>query len=729
MSANEVPVAQIQSRGVSDGEGNVRVTDESQQQSTATNTADCEDPRHNNAPQQSLQAHIRDGDDVDMTQPPIVINTVRSNIPVPKPAGFVPSNYAGPLPTSQPSSTAVLHRRGVSWDTGNKVVNNIDPLSSIHSLRLRDLQQPEFSPPRLDDVHPRDAGLTADVASLLENAIHPLETEAHAYILRAVEHKDPMHRRTGTETSYNVLGNISDDGIRSLSDEYGGTSELFLKSLRSAGVEKPPRHPRKTVKQKENLEETLFGLAMAVETIHADSDSSLKYDGELFDNDQPTLGSGDALLKNASLLYRRKQQRKAANNTSTLDDDSGHIKPSLEIFKIVVLKDSKKTDSDEADEGQDDELECQQKGPKLPATAISNSKQKICRGDSKMMMHLDEFLGPIQGALRLYLRTLLCLILLSTGISAIVFYLAGNPSVGIITNGGQPINGTLYNQYGEVVDPYFASPTWWLLYLGVRQPITFTMALGFERLLVDYLSIRRQTTFRLFGAWPTLLLLQSRGWPFILFLWSLLDYLLLAGEHPFFSHWLFWQTPIGLCNSQNPSGLVVDSPWNFLVLNIAMCVSAVTAVKRFWLGLFLGRQTYNQYSERLANVMKRILLISPVAALAKDIELELTKSARGKGRSPTNLPNVMSDEGLEGLLIGTDEASFASAYVRSPSDNDDVSVHVIDSADRHPLTGTLSANQKARISDILGQWEEPVLAEQMVVSIRCLRSLLNWKDD
>jgi hypothetical protein len=42
----------------------------------------------------------------------------------------------------------------------------------------------------------------------------------------------------------------------------------------------------------------------------------------------------------------------------------------------------------------------------------------------------------------------------------------------------------------------------------------------------------------------------------------------------------------------NPSGKVVDSEWNHRILAIAASVGAVVAVKRFWMGQFLGRQTF-----------------------------------------------------------------------------------------------------------------------------------------
>jgi hypothetical protein len=43
-----------------------------------------------------------------------------------------------------------------------------------------------------------------------------------------------------------------------------------------------------------------------------------------------------------------------------------------------------------------------------------------------------------------------------------LFYLAGNPPTGVLINGGRPINGTLINEDGAVVDRGTASASWWV---------------------------------------------------------------------------------------------------------------------------------------------------------------------------------------------------------------------------------------------------------------------------
>jgi hypothetical protein len=69
--------------------------------------------------------------------------------------------------------------------------------------------------------------------------------------------------------------------------------------------------------------------------------------------------------------------------------------------------------------------------------------------------------------------------------------------------------------------------------------------------------------------------------------------------------------------AQSPflSGSLTSNIWNQRALVIAVCVSIVAAIKRLWLGLYLGRQTFVNYAEELAKVVKKMLIISEVASL------------------------------------------------------------------------------------------------------------------
>jgi hypothetical protein len=56
------------------------------------------------------------------------------------------------------------------------------------------------------------------------------------------------------------------------------------------------------------------------------------------------------------------------------------------------------------------------------------------------------------------------------------------------------------------------------------------------------------------------------------------------------------QDYIDLFNESNPSGEIVDSDWNHRIVAIAIGLGIGVSVKRFWLGLTLGRATYSTSS-------------------------------------------------------------------------------------------------------------------------------------
>jgi hypothetical protein len=155
---------------------------------------------------------------------------------------------------------------------------------------------------------------------------------------------------------------------------------------------------------------------------------------------------------------------------------------------------------------------------------------------------------------------------------------------------------------------------------------------------------------------------------------------------------------------------------------------------RFWLASFsptLRSQYIAQYAEKLAIVMKKILLISQVASLGRDFEKYV-----GTRGNTMEAPHVDGLDGLDGLLnYSADEASFDG---RS-SNNDgrstgrpkpigdsseraatDAKARVIDPDDRNPLTGSLNSTQKIRIIQLLGAWEEPLVGAKPTVRVPVL---------
>jgi hypothetical protein len=183
-----------------------------------------------------------------------------------------------------------------------------------------------------------------------------------------------------------------------------------------------------------------------------------------------------------------------------------------------------------------------------------------------------DFLRPERASIAMYCKVVFLFLLPSiAGVAAILFYSAGNP---IMTTNGASIS--------------------WLLLFEVRQGITLTLSKATSLLVIDFWSSRTQWTVKLFGATIALFIVQSKGFPFLLAMWSMYNFIWLSGGHSLANHWLFWQDLIALCNENNPNRGITSSSMNFRILDTALAVGIAVSIKRVWVGLILGRRTFGK---------------------------------------------------------------------------------------------------------------------------------------
>ena len=178
---------------------------------------------------------------------------------------------------------------------------------------------------------------------------------------------------------------------------------------------------------------------------------------------------------------------------------------------------------------------------------------------------LKDFLGPRMRLLYKYICTMLYLLIPLLGVALILFHFFGNPPTGKIDLEASR-NGTLVNKEGNEVEPDKASASWWLLFTA-RQIVTFSLAKATQVFLIDFLCLGTRWSLTLVGHMITLLVVQSRGWPFLAIYWGLWNCALNTGSYPLAAHWLYWQvcrcrlhvlTPCcALCTSR----MGVDTPF------------------------------------------------------------------------------------------------------------------------------------------------------------------------
>ena len=51
--------------------------------------------------------------------------------------------------------------------------------------------------------------------------------------------------------------------------------------------------------------------------------------------------------------------------------------------------------------------------------------------------------------------------------------------------------------------------------------------------MVDVLTLRTRTVLKIFGPFVSLLIIQARGWPYIVTFWAVWNFALLQGRHSF----------------------------------------------------------------------------------------------------------------------------------------------------------------------------------------------------
>lgn len=166
--------------------------------------------------------------------------------------------------------------------------------------------------------------------------------------------------------------------------------------------------------------------------------------------------------------------------------------------------------------------------------------------------------------------------------------------------------------------PLDATVSWWLVFI-VRQLLVLHLVLCMQHVVVDTYAIHTPVTAQLWGPLYTLLMVQSRGWPFIFTFWGCFSLLLTHGDQAFTQNWLYW-LDIGLLSDRNAGASILASNM-YLRIFVSMTIAGVTtAVKRAYLTLYLGRRSVLHYKSSLEQLMVNVLILSEVAEMAEAAE-------------------------------------------------------------------------------------------------------------
>ena len=336
-------------------------------------------------------------------------------------------------------------------------------------------------------------------------------------------------------------------------------------------------------------------------------------------------------------------------------------------------------------------------------------------------------------SIKLFARLSFLYIFIPTlGISFLLFHGLGNPSMAV---------GCVAKQTDKDSCP---SVSWFLNFLIVRQFIAFSLGLGTELFVVDFLALKTSFFLRLIGPSATLMIVQSKGWPFQLSVWAFYSFILNSGVNYFARHWLFFQSGLDIFNENNPAGDIPNSWWNYRALEVALIFGVVVGIKRFLVGLYLGRRTYGKcvenfkfpsfihhvilllmhrtctaiYGNQLAKVIHQMIIISQVAALGREFERllqdpnfsDITPRFRQTGIFDWNWGGF-NDTGLDEEDDQNDDERAKSPHHRLCSNQtggikSGASPENLNDR-RNQINGMLNESEKMKIVQLLEAWEEP----------------------
>ena len=407
-----------------------------------------------------------------------------------------------------------------------------------------------------------------------------------AYIQRALEETDPLMAGP-TEAQTTLLGNVPDDA-----------RHRFETNDDEQQQQQQPTNNTKTTTmpsfmgERRSTGDALWEMAAQMRKMQGRPGSSLSSKSSHIKEEE--MSPGDMFAHNATTLLKRSRSAKAKESARRMEEQEEMQGPSPAkadpMAKWKKLKHAVQVAGAAASIKKDDEVpapddvdaETGEASGSDGEGASGGRKSKPGRmgkaaGQLKSeFLDFEEWLKFTQSSVLRYIkRILLFLIIPCTGVAALLFYAAGNPPCGTqeecidsqkISLPGEPtqsptmaptipaLNGTNATEAPAPAPgpgnglkaglKFFvpdrsnqASVSWWLLFVGVRQVLTFTAAKATQAWLVDFLALRTRWFVKLFGPFITLLIVQSKGWPFLTLTWALYDFALLYGDGRFARHW------------------------------------------------------------------------------------------------------------------------------------------------------------------------------------------------
>lgn len=439
------------------------------------------------------------------------------------------------------------HRRGASWDSKNVA-------EAIKATK----REPDVAPSKKHIITVSDL-----------NDVFPMEAEADTMIFKALEEKKDHPR------AVHILSDVPDEAVPAFED--------VPEEIRQPGLSRFQAAANKIRDANAGTKDALAEVTSAMRLLRDNSsqlhDSKSRqsndskprqsndqtFDSELLpptEKEIPASSNADTLLQNANVLFRRSSTKREPMLSISEEGEN----------KVDMSNDVELGNSDFVKNSQDQNGKIKRRIKVLRMKSVM--KKARSRVDREFNLVKTDFIEPNKAGIVLYFKVIMGFVISPLVIvAAILFYGVGNPDLG---------------KEGATI-------SWFLLFL-VRQVITFTFAKASEIFMIDYLSLKKRFTVRVFGPSFALFVVQSKGYPCVVFFWAVYGLMLLSGNSRFAKHWLFYQPYIRMFNENNNAGTITESDKNFRVLSSALIFGVAVALKRLWLGFALGKRTYSECS-------------------------------------------------------------------------------------------------------------------------------------
>ena len=256
----------------------------------------------------------------------------------------------------------------------------------------------------------------------------------------------------------------------------------------------------------------------------------------------------NSLTDNATTLFDKIQANNAKRSSTSRTSKNNYSEKCNDTLHMSNLNATNESieiarDGDDNDDAMDAAEQGDNRNPptKIASAAMKlqhktvDSTQRIIEQRKADWIAFEEFILSQKETAFGYMKNLVSFCMLpSLLLACILYYVYGNPPTG---------------RARESMDHTRASVSWWVIFIGIRHPLVWSVARGCEYVFSNFLGASSPRFMKLVGPRLGLILAHSKGWPCVLLIYGILSLQFLNGESKFVKHWLYWYETTIACET------------------------------------------------------------------------------------------------------------------------------------------------------------------------------------